>query len=115
MKNKLIRLVELVQEDCPENLLEAFKTTPKSALDVRLSLLSDARDLHQMRSEKLWLQAGKQRTAAEKRASAQADLAAFICAYLTGEVKEYAETGIAALQALGRHGELDLIHSLARR
>ncbi len=115
MKNKLIRLVELIQEDCPENLLEAFKTTKKGILNTQLALLSEARDLHQKRSEILWVQAGKQRTVEEKRASAQAELAAFVCAYLTGDVKEYADTGIAALQALGRHGELDLIHSLARR
>lgn len=115
MRNKLIRLVELIQEDFPEDLLEAFKSTKKHSLAIQLALLSAARDSHQKRSETLWLQAGKQRTAEEKRASAQADLAAFVCAYLTGDVKEYAATGIEALQTLGRHGELDLVRSLLLR
>ena len=115
MKNKLIRLVELIQDDFPENIVEAFKSNGNFSLDKRIALISQARTLHQGRSEALWLKAGKKRTAAERRAAAQADVAGFVFAYLTGDAKEYAESAIEALRALGRHGEVDLIASLVRR
>ncbi len=115
MNNKILRLIELIQEDFPGDLKEAFKSAENRSLNVRLTLISEARTWHQNHSEMLWLQAGKKRTTEERRASAQADLAGFVCAYLTGDVKEYAETGVGALRDLGRYGELELVRSLLSR
>jgi len=115
VKNKLIRLVELIQDGFSDDLLEAFKAGGNQSLENRLTLVSEARSFHQKRSEKLWFEAGKKRTAAEKQASAQADLAAFLFAYLSGDAKEYVETGVDALQALGRYAEVDIVISLAKR
>ncbi|PLY01633.1 MAG: hypothetical protein C0624_09955 [Desulfuromonas sp.] len=115
MKNKLMRLVELIQEDCPENLIEAFADPDNKNPAAHLDLVSRAIDAHQVRAEKLWRAAGKQRTEAERAASARADLAAFLFAYLTGEPDEYADSAREALAALGRHAELDLVQLLARR
>ena len=112
MNNKILRLVELIQEDFPGDLRETFKSAENRSLTVRLTLISEARTWHQKRSEMLWLQAGKKRTAEERRASAQADLAAVVCAYLTGDIKEYVDTGVEALRDLGRHGEFELVRSL---
>jgi len=115
LKNKLIRLVELIQEGFSGELQEAFKAGGDQSLATRLERVSAVRDFHQQRSETLWLQAGKKRTADEKKAAAQADLAAFLFAYLSGDAKEYRDTGVEALQALGRHGEVDIVISLAKR
>lgn len=115
MKNKLLRLAELIQEDFPEDLVDAFKSSGDQSLATRLDLIAKARTLHQSRSERLWLQAGKQRTTNERRAVAQAELAGFVMAYLTGDAKEYAETAVEALRALDRHGEVDLVISLCQR
>ncbi|MCK4620664.1 MAG: hypothetical protein KAT62_00470 [Desulfuromonadales bacterium] len=115
VKNKLLRLVELIQEDFPENLVDAFKSNGNLSLSKRIALVNEARTLHQDRSEILWLQVGKKRTAEERRAAAQAELAAFVFAYLTGDAEEYADSAIEAMRTLGRHGEVDLVKSLARR
>lgn len=115
MKNKILRLVELIQEDFPGELVEVFKAGGDPSLVTRLTLLGEARSFHQKRSETLWLQAGKKRTMEEKRAAAQAELAAFLFAYLSGDAKEYADSGIEALQTLGRHGEVELVSRLAKR
>lgn len=112
MKNKLLRLAELIQQDFSEDLVEVFKSAGNQTLTAKIKLVSEARTAHQNRSETLWLKAGKKRTTAEKRASAQADLAAFLFAYLTGDAKEYEKTAVEALQSLGRHGEVDLITRL---
>jgi len=115
VKNKLLRLAELIQEDFPENLVDAFKSSGNQSMAARLVLVNQARNLHQQRAESLWLQAKKQRTPAERRAVAQAELAAFVSAYLTGEAREYAETAVEALRILDRHGETELVTSLCRR
>lgn len=115
MKNKLIRLAELIQEDYPENLVAVFRSNPKLSLTERLGLITDAITSHRGRAEALWLQAGKKRTAEERRATSQAELAAFVFAYLTGDAKEYADSAIEALRSLGRQGEADLVTSLCRR
>ena len=115
MKNKLLRLAEIIQQDLSENLVEVFKSAGNQSLAMKIELVSEARSVHQKRSEVLWLQAGKKRTVAEKRASAQAELAAFVVAYLTGDGKEYVETAVEALKSLGRHGEVELVTSLAKR
>lgn len=115
MKNKLRRLIELIQEDFSDDLLEAFKSVDSFPFEKRLVLISSARSAHQLRAEKLWLDAGKKRTAKEQHATAQADLAGFVFAYLTGDGKEYAESAIEALRAIGRHGEVDLVTSLVKR
>lgn len=115
MKNKLLRLAELVQENFTENLVEEFKTSDKQSLAQRMEIVSQARTVHQKRSETLWLKAGKKRTPAERHAAAQAELAAFLFAYLTGDAKEYADSAIEALCTLGRHGEIELVKSLARQ
>jgi len=115
MKNLLMRLVELIQEDCPLNLIEAFADPNQKNPAAHVDLVSRAIDAHQLRAEALWREAGKQRTDAERAASARADLAAFLFAYLTGEPGEYAESARDALKTLGRHAELDLVELLARK
>ena len=115
MKNQLLRLAELIQQNFPEDLLATFKGTEKLSLVKRIELVDRARTVHQRRSETLWLQAGKQRTADERYAAAQAELAAFVFAYLTGDAKEYAASANEALGTLGRHAEIELISSLCRR
>ncbi len=115
MKNKLIRLVELIQDGFPENIVAAFKSSEKSSLARRLDLISEAVNVHQRRSAALWLKAGKKRTIEERRAAAQAELAAFVFAYLTGDAKENAESASEALRVLGRQGEDGLVKSLSMR
>lgn len=114
MNNKLIRLAELLQEDFPENIVATFRSQENLSLAERLDLINEVISFHRRRAENLWLQAGRKRTAAERRASAQAELAAFVFAYLTGDAKEYADSAMEALCALGRQGEVDLIKSLCR-
>ncbi len=115
MKNKLIRLAELIQEDFPENIMASFRSNEKSSLLQRISITSDAIAFHQKRAESLWLKAGKKRTALEKRAVARSEIAAFVFAYLTGDAKEYADSALEAMRALGRQGEFDIIKSLTKR
>ena len=115
MKNKLIRLVELIQEDYPEDIMALFRTEEQVSLDDKLTLTGRAISHHQKRSAELWLAAGRKRTLAEKHAAARADLAAFLLAYLTGDAKENVSTALEALDALGRQSETDLVKSLARR
>lgn len=115
MKNKLLRLAELIQDDCPENILPAFKSSKPPSLDQYINLISSAISSHQQRATTLWLKAGKKRSEEERRASAQAELASFMFAYLIGEAKDHAEGAIEAMQTLGRQGEVDLITSLAGR
>lgn len=114
MNNKLLRLVELVQEDYPDELLEILKHEKKMSLIDQLELISRARTFHQQRSETLWLKAGKKRSPAERQAAAQADIASFVTACLTGETREYADSAVAALGILGRQGEIGLIAALNR-
>ncbi len=114
MKNKLIRLAELIQEDLSENILAAFRSSEKASLAKRTAITSRAIAFHRQHSEALWLKAGKKRTPADKRAAARAELAAFVFAYLTGDAKEYADSGIEALRTLGRQGEMDVIKILAK-
>ncbi|SHJ45184.1 hypothetical protein SAMN02745165_02421 [Malonomonas rubra DSM 5091] len=114
MKNKLIRLVELIQDGFSDDLLEAFRTGGDESLETRLSLLAEARSFHQNRSENLWLEAGKKRTPEEKQAAAQAELAAFLSAYLSGDAKEHLDSGVDALETLGRYAEVDLVRRLAK-
>ncbi|MCF6178942.1 MAG: hypothetical protein L3J63_06060 [Geopsychrobacter sp.] len=115
MKNKLIRLAELIQEGFPENIKAAFRSTDKSSLKARLAITSDAISFHQRHSETLWLEAGKKRSPAERRAAAKSELAGFLFAYLTGDAKESAQSAIEALHTLGRQGEIELISSLVKR
>ncbi len=115
MKNKIIRLIELIQEDYPEELLPYFKAEEEAPLKVRLELASKAISFHQERSAELWLAAGKKRSAEEKRASARAELAAFLFAYLTGTPKENAQSAVEALEVLGRQMETDVIYSLCKK
>ena len=115
MKNKIIRLIELIQEDLPEDILPYFKTEEEAPLKTRLELASKAISHHQQRSADLWLAAGNKRSAEEKRASARAELAAFLFAYLIGTPKENAESASEALEVLGRQMETDLIYSLCKK
>lgn len=115
MKNKLLRLAELIQEGFPEDLVEAFKSNINFSLDERLDLVGQAITYHQKRSAELWQQAGKKRTPEERHASARAELAAFLLAYLTGDAKEHTESGVEALRTLGRESEIDLVKRLSRR
>jgi hypothetical protein len=115
VKNILIRLAELIQEGLSEDLLTAFKSSEPLPLDERLALIGKAIDLHQERAETLWLKAGGKRTPEERRASAQAELASFVFAYLTGDATEYADSAMEALQTLGRQSEIDLITGLCSK
>ena len=115
MRNKLRRLVEFIQEGFPEKIVEAFKYDEDQTLAKRLAVTSEAIAFHQNRAGILWLQAGKKRTPEERRAAAQAELASFVFAFLTGEAKENAGSTIEAMRALGRQGEVDIIQSLSRR
>ena len=114
MKNKLLRLIEIIQDDFPEVILSVFKAKKPLSLDERIALIGAVRDFHQRRADTLWLEAGKMRSPEEKRAAAQAELASFIFAYLTGEAKEYAASATEALITLGRQGDVDAINNLTR-
>lgn len=115
MKNKLLRLTELIQEDFSDDLHAAFHFEVQASLQERLDLASQAISHHQQRSAELWLAAGKKRTPKEKEAAARADLATFLLAYLTGSPSENAETAVEALEILGRSSEIDLIASLCKQ
>lgn len=115
MKNKLIRLAELIQEDFPADFYAAFHSEEPAPLQVRLDLTSKAISHHQERSAELWFAAGKKRTPEEKKASARAELAAFLLAYLTGSPEENAESAVEALETLGRSSEVDLVASLCKK
>jgi len=114
VRNKLRRLAEFIQEGFPENLVAAFKYGKNQSLARRLALTSQAIAFHQGRAEALWLRAGKIKTAEERHAAAQAELASFVFAYLTGDARESAESTIEAMRALGRSGEEEIVRSLAR-
>jgi hypothetical protein len=114
VNNKLLRLVEIIQENLSANLLAAFKSEKAATLTERIALVGEAIALHKGRSEALWLKAERQRTAEERRAAAQAELAGFVFAYLTGEPREHADSAIEALRALGRQGEAELVRSLSK-
>ncbi|MEA3465995.1 MAG: hypothetical protein U9R29_08350 [Thermodesulfobacteriota bacterium] len=114
MKNKLLRLIEIIQDDFPEVILSSFKGKKPLSLDEGIALISVVRDFHQNRADTLWFEADKMRSPEEKRATAQAELARFIIAYLTGEAKEYTTSATEALITLGRQGDLDAINNLTR-
>jgi len=115
VRNKLRCLAEFIQEGFPEKIVEAFKYDEDYTLEKQLAITSEAIAFHQKRAGALWLQAGKRSTAEEMRATAQAALAAFVFAYLTGEAKEHQESTIEALSAIGRQSEVDIVKSLTRR
>lgn len=115
MKNKLLRLAELIEEGSDLELTEAFHFDSPHSLNERINLLAGAIKAQQKRSEALWLAAGKKRSPEEKRAEARAALAAFLFAYLTGEAREHEKSAVEALEVLGRQAEAELVRSLARR
>lgn len=115
MRNKLRQLADFIQEGFPEKIVEVFKYGEEHTLEKQLTITSQAIAFHQTRAAALWLQAGKRRTAEERYATAQATLAAFVFAYLTGETKEHAESTLEALRVLGRQKELEIVKSLSRR
>lgn len=115
MRNKLRRLAEFIQEGFPENLVAAFKYSKSQSLARRLDLTSKAIAFHQGRAEVLWLEAGRMQTAAEIHATAQAELASFVFAYLSGDPRECPDSTIEAMRALGRQGEADIVRSLSGR
>jgi hypothetical protein len=114
VNNKLLRLVEIIQENLPANLLATFKSDEVATLAERIALVSEAITLHKRHSEALWLKAGNQRTTEERRAAAQAELAGFVFACLTGDAGEHTESAMEALRALGRQGEAELVRSLSK-
>lgn len=115
MRNKLRQLADFIQEGFPEKIVEAFKYGEEHTLEKRLTITSQAIAFHQQRAGTLWLQAGKSRTAEERYATAQAALASFVFAYLTGEATEHAESTLEVLRALGRQKEVEIVKSLSRR
>ena len=115
MRNKLRRLAEFIQVGFPENLVATFKYSKEQSLAKRLVLTSEAIAFHQKRAETLWVQAGKKKTAEERHAVAQAEIASFVFAFLTGETRECEDSTIEAMRTLGREGEVDIIRSLTKR
>lgn len=115
MRNMLRQLADYIQEGFPEKIVEAFKYDEDQTLENQLAITSEAIAFHQKRSGELWLEAGKRTTLKEKHATAQATLASFLFAYLTGEAKEHSESTIETLRALGRQREVDIVRSLTRR
>jgi hypothetical protein len=114
VRNKLRRLAEFIQEGFPEKLVDTFKYHKDHTLQKRLAITSKAIAFHQDRAGTLWIQAGKKRTTEERHAAAQAELASFVFAYLSGDSDEYAESTVEAMRALGRQGEVDIVRSLSR-
>lgn len=114
MRNRLRRLAEFIQEGFPEKIEAAFKYDEDWTLEDQLAITSDAIAYHQDRADKLWLKAGKKRTAEERYATAQAALASFVFAYLIGEAKEHADSTIEAMRTIGRQSEVDIVVSLTR-
>ena len=114
MRNKLRRLAEFIQVGFPENLVATFKYSKNQSLAKRLALTSDAIAFHQTRAETLWLQAGKQKTIDEKYAIAQAEIASFVFACLSGETRECEESTLEAMLTLGRQSEVAIIRSLCK-
>lgn len=114
MRNKLRRLAEFIQEGFPEKIVDAFKYDEDQTLENQLSITSEAIAFHQNRAGKLWIKAGKKRTAEERYATAQAELASFLFAYLTGETKEHAESTMSIMKTIGRQSEVDIVKSLTR-
>lgn len=117
MRNSLRRLAEFIQEGFPEKIVEAFKFNEDEdqALTKQLKMCSEAIAFHQGRAEALWLQAGKKRTDEERYAAAQAELASFVFAYLSGDTSDHFESTLEAIQAIGRQNEIAIIKSLSRR
>ena len=115
VKNKLIRLAELIQEGFPENILAAFRSSEKSTRAQCTAITSRAIAFHQQRAESLWLKAGRKRTLEEKRATARGELAAFLFAYLTGDAEEYAASAAEALRTLGCQWEINVSKRLPGR
>ena len=114
MQNKFLRLVEIIQDDYPGDILSIFKSTERPSLDERIALVCEARNFHQMRSEALWRQAGEKRSPQERQATAQAELASFVFACLTGDAKEHTDSATGAMVTLGRQGETDIIKALSK-
>jgi hypothetical protein len=114
VKNKLRRLAEFIQTGFPEKIVDAFKSEEKTTLAARIALTSRAISFHQNRAEILWREAGKKKSTAERTATAQAEIAAFLFAYLTGDAKEHAESAMEAMQVLGRQGEIEIVKSLVK-
>lgn len=115
MRNKLRQLADYIQEGFPGKIVAAFKYDEKQTLENQLAITGEAIAFHQKRAGDLWLEAGKKTTLKEKQATAQATLAAFLFAYLTGEAKEHSEATIETLRALGRQREVDIVKSLTKR
>lgn len=114
MKNKLLRMIEIIQDGYPEPLLAEFKAKKVLPLTQRIELIGLARDFHQNKADELWVSNGKKRSTNEKIAAAQADLARFVFGCLTGDAKEYGESATAAMITLGRQGEVELIKAMTR-
>ncbi len=115
MRNRFIRLAEIIQEDAPGELPEMFLTSERQLnLDEALERIRALRAYHEKRAANIWT-AQRQLTPELRAASARADLASFFAACLTGGAGEYRDTACEALQTLGRQAEVDLIRRLARR
>ena len=114
MRNKLRRLAEFIQMGFPENLVATFKYSKNQSLTKRLALTSEAIAFHRGRAEALWLQAGRQKTVEESHAAAQAEVASFVFACITGETRECADSTIEAMLTLGSQSEVEIIRSLCK-
>ncbi|KIH77241.1 hypothetical protein SAMN05660860_02178 [Geoalkalibacter ferrihydriticus] len=115
MRNRFIRLAEIIQEDAPGELPEMLLSSERQInFDETLQRINALRNHHEKRSADIWH--AQQRVTPELRAaSARADLASFFAACLTGSAGEHRDTALEALQTLGRQAEYDLIRMLARR
>ena len=115
MRNRFIRLAEIIQENAPGELPEMFLASERQFdHDEALERINALRNYHEKRAAEIW-NAQRRVTAELRAASARADLASFFAACLTGSAGEYRDTALEALQALGRQGESDLVRLLVRR
>lgn len=114
LKNKVLRLIELVQEGAGSEIVSAFKAENAPSLSQRIALVGEARDFHQLRAQQLWLESGKIITVAQRRATARAELASFVFAYLTGDAGEHKESAVEALTVLGRQAEVVTVNALSK-
>ena len=114
MRNRFIRLAEIIQEDAPGALPELFLASERQFdHEEALARINALHSYHEKRAAEIW-KAQRRVTPELRAASARADLASFFAACLTGSADEYRDTALDALQTLGRQGESDLIRLLAR-
>ncbi len=115
MRNRFIRLAEIIQEDAPGDLPQMFLSSEgQFDLDEALARIMALGNYHEKRAADIW-NAQRRITPELRAASARAELASFFIACLTGAAGDFRDTALEALQTLGRQAEHDLIRLLSQR